>query len=81
MKAFLCFASPRVPLQGPDCLKSHFKRLLQMQPRNAAWSVLNCFGLNCFLFFFPKNQFWVSRFVEASVCRVLCECVNLVTNY
>ena len=47
-----------------------------MQP-DLSWIVSD----STVFFFSPKNQFWVSRFVEANMCRVLCECVNLVSNY
>ena len=86
-ESFSLFCLSLCPTSGSRLSEVSF----QKAPSNAAkkcsmicpglfWTQL-CF----FVFFFPKNQFWVSQFVEASMCRVLCECsfyqMILVTNY
>ena len=47
--------------------KGSFKCSQEMQ-HDLSWIVLDSTVFFCF--FFPKNQFWVSQFVEASMCRV-----------
>lgn len=80
-ESFSLFCLPPCPTSGSRLSEVSFQKAPSNAAKECSLICPELFRTQLVFFFPPKNQFWVSRFVEASVCRVLCECVNLVTNY